>query len=288
MIPLDYILQWRGQALWSDIAQIEQDLVISRALCDLFNHESLADKVALRGGTAIHKLLFQPPLRFSEDIDLVQLNPEPIGDTIDEIRDALAWLGDCKRRQSSHSTRLFFQFAPEISPNTTIRLKVEINTREHRNLYPIRQFPFEIDSGWYTAKTQISSFEPDELFATKLRALLQRNKSRDLFDLYEGIRQLPLDFDRLIFCFNHYLALEGKKISRADAEERMLNKLNSNLIEDITELLPAETQFDYETAIHAFNLIWGELIVRLDGKPWKLSDKIIDEARRTRIPNLLE
>ena len=70
MIPLAHIQEWSAVAPWPDSRQIEQDLIISRALCDLFNAPALAGAVAFRGGTAIHKLLFDRPLRYSEDIDL--------------------------------------------------------------------------------------------------------------------------------------------------------------------------------------------------------------------------
>lgn len=90
MIPASYIQEWSHKAPWPDARQVEQDLIISRALCDLFNSPVLAGKLAFRGGTAINKLLFRQPLRYSEDIDLVQTEPEPIGSTIDAIRDVLA------------------------------------------------------------------------------------------------------------------------------------------------------------------------------------------------------
>lgn len=72
MIPKAFIQAWSAQAPWPDYNQIEQDLIISRALCDLFNSPALKGQVAFRGGTAINKLLFQQPLRYSEDIDLIQ------------------------------------------------------------------------------------------------------------------------------------------------------------------------------------------------------------------------
>jgi predicted nucleotidyltransferase component of viral defense system len=72
LIPASYIQEWRGKAPWPDSRLIEQDLIITRALCDLFSSPALAGKIAFRGGTAINKLLFQKPLRHSEDIDLVQ------------------------------------------------------------------------------------------------------------------------------------------------------------------------------------------------------------------------
>ena len=75
MIPQAYIQAWREHAPWPNPAQVEQDLIICRALCDLFNAPALAGKIAFRGGTAIHKLQFKQPLRYSEDIDLVQQFP---------------------------------------------------------------------------------------------------------------------------------------------------------------------------------------------------------------------
>lgn len=206
---------------------VEQDLIICRALCDLFAAPELRDKIVFRGGTAINKLLFRRPLRYSEDIDLVQVRPERIGPTIDAIREALAWLGDCNRDRASQSTHLTFRFEPEVDPGTTLNLKVEVNTREHVNLLGLKTYAFELVNGWHRARTEIVSFEPEELFGTKLRALLQRRQGRDLFDLDEGLKQLGLDSNKVIGCFEHYLKLEGHGISRADAEQRMLQKLGS-------------------------------------------------------------
>ena len=213
MIPAAYIQAWSAKAPWPDARQVEQDLVICRALCDLFNALALKGKIAFRGGTAINKLLFKQPLRYSEDIDLVQAVAEPIGVTVDAIRDALSWLGKCSREQAGHSMHLVFKFTPETDAQATMKLKVEINTREHSHLLGIKPYPFAVDSDWYRSEAEIASFEPEELFGTKLRALLQRRKNRDLFDLHHGLEQLALVPDKLIACFNHYLVLEGKPIT---------------------------------------------------------------------------
>jgi hypothetical protein len=144
-----------------------------------------------------------------------------------------------------------------------------------------------MQSSWYAAKAKIRSFEPEELFGTKLRALLQRRKSRDLFDLNEGLRQLALNPDKLIACFEHYLALQGTEITRAMAEQRILEKLNRSLTEDIAPLLPPGVIFDDGHATAAFGTIWSELISRIKGEPWKLSEKTIDGIRKL-IPTLLQ
>jgi predicted nucleotidyltransferase component of viral defense system len=287
LIPIAYLREWSAHAPWPDFRQVEQDLLICRALCDLFSSEQLQGKIAFRGGTAIHKLLFAKPLRYSEDIDLVQTQGEGIGATIDGVRQALSWLGKPNREQVAHSMHLVFKFAPEADSGSQLKLKVEINTREHENLYGLKTYPFEVSSGWHQAKAEIVSFEPEEIFGTKLRALLQRHKNRDLFDLNQGLHELGLDCDRLIACFQHYLALEGHPISRANAEERMLRKLNQSLTEDIAPLLPAGVSFTDADAIAAFGRVWGELIRRIPGDPWKSSQVIIDEIRKAKIPALL-
>jgi len=266
---------------------MEQDLIICRALCDLFNSPSLAGKIAFRGGTAINKLLFKTPMRYSEDIDLVQMQPGPIGTTIDAIREALSWLGKCNREPARHSMHLIFKFSPEVDPDSKLKLKVEINTREQKSFYEIKKYPFEVDSQWYKARTAIASFEPEELFGTKLRALLQRRKNRDLFDLHEGLKQLSMDSIKIIACFEHYLSLEEQSIGRAAAEQRMLEKLQRSLIEDISPLLPPGITFSEDDAIIAFGKVWFDLIALIKGEPWKLSQQVIDEMRKKRMPSLL-
>lgn len=287
MIPTAFLQEWSAQAPWPDLRQIEQDLIICRALCDLFNAPALAGKIAFRGGTAINKLLLKQPLRYSEDIDLVQVKSEGIGATVDAVRNCLSWLGKCSRHHAEHSMHLLFKFAPEVEPGATLKLKVEVNTREHESLFGLKSYPFAVDNGWYQGKTQIASFEPEELFGTKLRALLQRRKNRDLFDLNEGLKQPGLHTGKLIACFEHYLAMEGTSITRANAEQRMLAKLTRSLTDDIKPLLPAGIHFNDEDALAAFNKVWTELIVNIKGDAWKLTEKAIEELRGKKYPALL-
>lgn len=160
MIPTAFLQAWSTKAPWPDLRQVEQDLIICRALCDLFNVPVLAGKIAFRGGTAIHKLLFKQPLRYSEDIDLVQTHPEPIGSTVDAIRTALSWLGKCSRQQAGQSMHLVFKFAPEIDAQATLKLKVEINTREHASVLGVRRYPFAVENDWYCGTAEIAPSSP--------------------------------------------------------------------------------------------------------------------------------
>jgi predicted nucleotidyltransferase component of viral defense system len=287
VIPGAYIQEWSATTPWPDPRQVEQDLIICRALCHIFNESFLAEHLAFRGGTAINKLLFRAPLRYSEDIDLVQARAEPIGETVDAIRDALSWLGPCRRKTAAHSTHLIFAFTPEAESGAPLKLKVEINTREHGHVLGARTYPFAVHNGWYDGSTSLSSFEPEELFATKLRALLQRRKNRDLFDLNEGLLQLHLDPDKLVACLGRYLAAEGHPITRAMAEERMLAKLTRSLTDDIAPLLSADVVYGAADAQLAFERVWFRLIARLHGAAWHRSDRVIAELRASSYPQLL-
>ena len=96
-----------------------------------------------------------------------------------------------------------------------------------------------------------------------------------------------MDPGKLIACFDHYLALEGKPITRAVAEQRMLEKLTRSLIEDIVPLLPAGVRFNDDDAMQAFERVWKELITCIRGDAWKLTDKVLEELRAKKFPSLL-
>jgi predicted nucleotidyltransferase component of viral defense system len=94
VIPRDYITSRRAEAPWVQDIQVEQDLVICRALVELFANPILANALAFRGGTALYKLYIKPAARYSEDIDLVQMSAEPAGPVMEAIRSVLdPWLG---------------------------------------------------------------------------------------------------------------------------------------------------------------------------------------------------
>jgi hypothetical protein len=149
-------------------------------------------------------------------------------------------------------------------------------------------YPFKVENGWFSGAADIVSYDKEELFGTKLRALLQRRKNRDLFDLHEGFRELSLDPGRLVAAFAHYLSLEENVITRANAEQRMLEKLTKSLTEDIAPLLPPGIEFSEDDAVNAFGLIWKDVLPLLKGEPWKSSEKAIEQLREKRFPNLLQ
>ncbi|MBK9131265.1 MAG: nucleotidyl transferase AbiEii/AbiGii toxin family protein [Gammaproteobacteria bacterium] len=249
MIPRDFITEWRAVAPWVDDAQVEQDLVISRALVNIFSHSLLKAELAFRGGTALYKLHLGAS-RYSEDIDLVQIRPGPAGPIMDAIHSILdPWLGDPRRKQSEGNVTLTYRFDSEGTPTIPLRLKVEINTREHFSVYGFHQIPFTVSSRWFSGNCQINTYALDELLGTKLRALYQRKKGRDLFDLDTALGNPEVDPQRVIDVFLQYMAHGGHHITRTIFEKNLEDKLqDARFTADISALLSGTRSWDIHVA----------------------------------------
>ena len=268
MIPRDYITQWRERAPWSEDFQVEQDLVISRALVGIFSDPVLGGALAFRGGTALYKLYLTPPARYSEDIDLVQVEPGPAGPMMDALRDALdPWLGQARWKQSEGRVTFGYRFLSEDVPAIRLRLKVEINTREHFAVLGFTKRPFPVESRWYSGRADITTFELDELLATKMRALYQRRKGRDLFDLAMGLAEGRSDAGRIVAAFREYMEREGAPVTRAMFERNLAGKIgDAQFNADMSALL--RPGFEWRPA-EAARTVSGQLISLLPGEPWK-------------------
>lgn len=287
MIPHANITAWRSIVPWADDAQVEQDLVLSRALVELFSSPPLAGKLALRGGTALNKLFIQPPSRYSEDIDLVQTSAAPIGSLLDAMRDRLdAWLGRPKRSSSGGSVTLMYRFESEIEPVRPLRLKVEINTREHFSVLGFKSCRFSVESPWFTGQSDVTTYELDELLGTKLRALYQRRKGRDLFDLWHCLASTNVNVERVLSCFDAYMQREKRTVSRAEFERNLVEKsADEAFLGDTLPLLVPSTRFDVRSA---FETVCAQIISRLPGDAWRgpgpTSEKRKPTRDRRRIP----
>ncbi len=268
MIPRAQITAWRASAPWPLDGQVEQDLVLSRALTATFARQSLRQALAFRGGTALHKLHFDPPGRYSEDLDLVQVEAGPIGPVLAELRDALdPWLGEPAWKQGPASAKLLYRFETTTLPVQRMRVKIEIDTREHFSVDGLQHVSFAVASPWHSAQELITTFTLEELLATKMRALFQRRKGRDLYDLWLGLTTLDPDEVHIIECLGEYLARTETAISRAEFEANMVGKLaSSDFRADVIPLLRDPAGYDVDDAAL---LVHDRLIARLPDGPWK-------------------
>lgn len=268
MLTRQEIIAWREHARWSRDAQIEQDLLITRAMVAIFSDAFLAGQVAMRGGTVLHKVHLAPASRYSEDIDLVLVGDRPIG----HVRKALArvlrpMLGPPTRNvlgtiqltarnvvRPSSVARMVFAYAPTTPPPARMTIKVEVNYSEREPVYSIVDLPYlpalpEIDT-----PVTLRSYDLDEMLGTKMRALLQRTQGRDLFDLNlalsrpvtHGIGPNP---QRVVSAFLDYMRREGVRVTRADFDHALDQKVAvASFRKDMAALLPAGETFDVHAA----------------------------------------
>ncbi len=261
MIPKAYIDAWSEYAPWQQNFQVEQDMVIERALIEIFSDPFLNKRLVFRGGTALYKLFLKPQARYSEDIDLVQIKSEPIKETIDVLRERLSFLGIPIVKQKLNNNTIVFRFESESEPKMPMRLKVEINCREHFSVFGYEKSSFKMNSRWYSGETDLITYSLEELLGTKLRALYQRKKGRDLFDMWKGITEAKARPDKIIEAFGAYMDYEKKKIT----QKQFINNMNAKMKEriflgDIEGLLRPGIDFN---AMEAYDLIRTTLLEKI-------------------------
>jgi predicted nucleotidyltransferase component of viral defense system len=250
VIQRAHITEWRAKVPWALDEQVEQDLIVSRALVDLYSEEVLRREVAFRGGTALHKLYLGTPARYSEDIDLVQVEAGGIGAVMDAVHRSLdSWLGKPQWKHGQGRVTFYYRYATEIEPVQQRRLKVEINTREHFCVHGLVQRHFDVTSRWWSGQAEITTYDLDELMATKLRALYQRRKGRDLFDLWIALRLEGVDPKRIVQAFSRYMEAEGNDVSRGEFEKNLAAKVKvRSFVDDLRPLLAQGTLYDVAEA----------------------------------------
>jgi predicted nucleotidyltransferase component of viral defense system len=263
MIPRRFIVEWKATAPWPDDAQVEQDLIIERALVEIFSDEFLSENLAFRGGTALHKLFLKPQVRYSEDIDLVQIKPCPIKPILVALGKRLAFLGT-KRvvEQKANNNTIKYKFETETAPVITMKLKIEINCKEHDNVMGLIKVPFEVSNGWFTGKCEINTYHIEELLGTKMRALYQRRKGRDLFDLEYALANAKVDTAQLLNCYRVYMADSvavppTRKMYIANMEEKMQD---AEFMEDIFTILRPGVEYDN---VEAYKIVKSELLEKI-------------------------
>lgn len=245
MIPEAFVTAWSARAPWPSPRQVEQDLLLSRVLIEIYQDDFLRDELVFRGGTCLHKLHLPVPRRYSEDLDFVRTTSSgiaPLTQSVTALGERLGF--DVSTRIGQH---------PKIYLRTTatdgsmLRIKVEINTHERSPAQPLISMPHVVDSPWWSGQGDIITFTPAELVATKIRALFQRKKGRDLFDLWLALTELDLDPANILDAYPTYAPPEL-------TAKRAITDLHAKLLDpsfrtDIAPLIdPWPSDYDIDTA----------------------------------------
>jgi predicted nucleotidyltransferase component of viral defense system len=211
---------------WPNQRQVEQDMLLCRAMTALFSDDFLKTQIAMRGGTLLHKVYLAPASRYSEDIDLVVIGSRPdehIGKAIKRVLiDVLgrpsnsAWeavkLAVRNVVKPSRVLRVTYHVPSIADPRgKPLEIVVEANATERTPYRPVEKLPFSYPFREQNDSVTLNGFEIHEMLGTKMRALFQRKRGRDLFDLYWALTesQVPVNPAEIIDSFQYYMRQEG-------------------------------------------------------------------------------
>ncbi len=218
MIPQAFITEWQSRVPWPEPYQIEQDLILSRLMIEIAQNEFLKNEFVLRGGTCLHKLHLNTPRRYSEDLDYVRRSSGAIGPYLDVLRELAARVGLTVSNVDSGGPMVRMLLDAEATGGGRIRIKVETTIAETDFYKEAIEIEHRIDSRWWSGNAGIPTFTLDEMMSTKLRALYQRRKGRDVFDLWLLFRpEGHVNSAEIATGLRHYMQ-DGVHVSAASAQ----------------------------------------------------------------------
>lgn len=271
------ILAHQAVVPWAAQYQIEQDLLLCRTMVALFDDGFLRSQIAMRGGTLLHKVHLEPAARYSEDIDLVVVGDRPEEHIRRAIRRVLkevlgipkasVWdslfLAIRNTVKPSRVLRLTYAVRSIMEPGRMLEIVVEANVTEREPHRPVVEMPFGLSFRGEEVHTQVKGFDIHEMLGTKMRALFQRRRGRDLFDLYWALThaQPPVDPMGVIESFGHYLRKEGSNAGRDEFISLLRGHLEDHgFCSDMKSLLRQGIEYDPQLA---GNLVIAKLLLRL-------------------------
>lgn len=206
MIPAAFITEWQAQVPWPERYQVEQDLILSRLMVEIASEALLAGELVMRGGTCLHKLHLPAPQRYSEDLDYVRRTTGPIGPYLDELRGIAERVGlDVASVDRSGQMVHMILDAEATDGPRRIRIKIETNIAETEPFRLTTGIEHSVSSRWWAGAATVPTFALEEMMATKLRALYQRRKGRDLFDIWLVLTTQKTKPAEIVASLGHYM-----------------------------------------------------------------------------------
>lgn len=225
----------------------------------------------MRGGTVLHKVHLAPAARYSEDIDLVALGSARTDDILSALERVMtAIMRDGPADSFTEKVRLtlrnlakpskiakqIYVYAPRGARRREAELKVEVNLTERTPVFPVVTLPLTVQLPEGDTTFEVVSFDVNEMLGTKMRALLQRDHGRDLFDLAHAWTTCAspghahaISGPRAAEAFVEYMKREGSVVTRERFEAKLDRKLQLNRFRaDLSDVLADGVTYDVEQA----------------------------------------
>jgi predicted nucleotidyltransferase component of viral defense system len=277
---------------------VEKDYVLGWMLAGIYNHTELAENWVFKGGTCLKKCFFET-YRFSEDLDFTLREPSHLNeDFLKRIfKQVGEWIYDQTgievpnngqafevynnpRGQISCQGRVSYK-GPISSTHALPRIKLDLTADERIVLPPVQTQIFHPYSDAPEDGIEVLAYDYVEAFAEKFRALAERTRPRDLYDvvnLYRNSEARP-NSQQFIEVLRAKCEFKGIALPRmadlephrAELEAGWANMLNHQL----PALLPVASFWDALPDIFAW--LEGAVTPVLAAMPLGATDTVIRE-----------
>jgi predicted nucleotidyltransferase component of viral defense system len=244
---------WADEGGIPDLTLAELDYRLVHALRAIYTDPFLRDRLYLKGGTALNKFYLPGTSRLSVDLDFNAVGSKEqvlqertaIGEAIAAALEQQDSSYDLTYRGRYDQLTVYARFSP-LSGTARQRLKVEVSFIERfailgRVEHPLVPAPFD-------EPLAVNTYHLEELTSTKLRALYDRRKGRDIYDLFRiadldlsqaAVRKMVIYyFYRAYKVFHYPTFVSNVELKIAERGFR----------DDVRALIRHGTELDWETA----------------------------------------
>jgi predicted nucleotidyltransferase component of viral defense system len=185
------VRNWADEGGIPDLTLAELDFRLIHALQAVYTDPFLRARLCLKGGTALNKLYLSGANRLSVDLDLNAMGPKEqvlqertaIGEAVAAVLTRQDPGYDLTYRWRYDQVTLYARYSP-LTAAAPQRLKLEISFIERFAI--LGQVERPLLASPLDEALVVNTFHPEELVSTKLRALFDRRKGRDIYDLYRA------------------------------------------------------------------------------------------------------
>jgi len=244
------IENWASVLKIENLILAEHDYRILFLLKDIYSHPFLSNRLCLKGGTAINKLFLKETSRLSIDLDFNIIGEKER--VFKERKEIKGKLIEMLRRQKMEKIKVKSRYdeltvsgryKPIFGEKQKIKLEISYIER-----IPILD-PVEKEMKIPLGKIRVKTYRIEELLATKIRALYDRLKGRDIYDLYFSSF---IDFDKILlkklvlFYFYKSGKIFNPKIFFRNIEDKFLSE---KFIDDVSIFIKPTTEFSIKNNI---------------------------------------
>lgn len=255
---------------------VEKDYILGWLLAGIANHPDLAEQWVFKGGTCLKKCYFET-YRFSEDLDFTISEQTHFDQNflVEAFRTISAWIydqtgieipadqirfdvGENKRGGTTAEGRVYY-VGPLQQRRNLMRIKLDLTNYEVLVLEPARREVHHPYSDKPASGIFAHCYCFEEVFAEKVRALAERERPRDLYDVVHLYRHDEIRPDRTLVMNTLQEKCNFKGIPVPTRETLLTQSAREKLLAEWEDMLAHQLQ-----ALPSFEQFWAELPMVLD------------------------